>query len=308
MGEIDPFPVEELERPPERAALERLGDREREHRLVAPRRRPVARGDGDEAGRVALVVLDPLAQDGDAVDLGRERAPDGGPTRVEERLAHRGRGRRGLDELRLLQVSPEPDAALREGLGVGVDALDRAEGSGAEETVRDGEDHLAAEDDAALEERVDRPGHGAFARVLDRDDTVEGGPTADGVEHARNRRRIDVRRREAERATGGEMRIRPLRPEERDGERRLHRHRRAHHLAKDAPDRVAGKGASALVDHAREHRPFALGVVGGGAEGALLLPNLRDDRGASGEQREQLVVDSIDVAPEVVEGHGLPPR
>ena len=79
------------------------------------------------------MVLDALARDRQAVELGSEAARDGCAPRVGERLAHRRGSRRGLHELRAAEVLREPNATLPEWLRVRVDPLDRREAGEARE-------------------------------------------------------------------------------------------------------------------------------------------------------------------------------
>src|SRR5436189_6411584 len=84
-------------------------------------------GDPDEAGDVVRLVLDVLAEDRAAVELGRRAAADRGP-----RLGglaeqpHRFRGAAGAAQLRFGKAFAQEAGALGERLGMGEHGLDPA--------------------------------------------------------------------------------------------------------------------------------------------------------------------------------------
>jgi hypothetical protein len=205
-----------------------------------------------------------------------------------------------VDELRLPEVLGEPHAALPEGLRVRVDAVDGGEPGGArDETLRDVELELRADEQIPSDERVHRVRHRALGRVLERYDPVLGLAPGHRVEDAVERRRLGVGRGEPEKRPGGRVRERPLRAEVRDLQRVLEREAGAHHLAVHSADRLGRKAAGAGSE-AVEHLALAVRIVGGKAGVALGAGDVGDDAGSLVEQREDLVVEVVDVAAMVV--------
>ncbi len=97
----------------------------------------------------------------------------------------------------------------------------------------------------------------------------------------------------------------PSGPEERDGERRLDGEAGAHHLAVDGDDHLAREAPGALVREPLEDLALALGIVGREVLRLLLAGDERDHVGALLEEREDLIIDRVDTAAEVVEAHAL---
>ena len=78
---------------------------------------------------------------------------------------------------------------------------------------------------------------------------------------------------------------------------------RAHDLAKHRADRLAREASAAPCLETSEHGAFTLRVVRRGADRALLPRDVARQIGARFEQCENLVVDPVDSAAQVVQTH-----
>ena len=254
--------------------------------------------------KLSGVVLDALAHDREAVDLGGEAARDRGAVRVRHRLANGGRRRRRLDELRAAEVLREPQAALPERLRMRVHALDRREvRHPREQALRHFELELGADEQIVRDERVDRVRHGALGRVLDRQDAVLRLAPRHRVEDPLERRRLEVRGREAEEPARRRVRERPLGPEVRHLEGLLEREARAHDLAVHRADRVGRETPGARREPV-EHLALAIRVVRRQVRFLLRTSHLADDARPVVEELQDSFIELVDAFSQVVESHG----
>ena len=155
--------------------LAELGEDERGLARPALLDRGAGRGDPDEAGDVVGLVLDPLAEDHAAVELGRGEGPDRRPRAL--RLAHhphRGGGAADAPPFDSGQRLAQEAGALGERLGMGEDGLDPLElDLRAGDQVRAHREVVLADDRHRLGvegKGVERAAHRALDRVLERDE------------------------------------------------------------------------------------------------------------------------------------------
>ena len=272
--------------------------------LVAPGGGRVLVADHQEAGGVALLVLDALGQDRHPVDLGGRLAGDGRRPGLSRRQA-RGLGVAGHgDALGLGQVAVEPAAALGQGLLVGVDGLDgRQVRRLAHQVMMDAQADLADDAQGRGHEQVQGVADDPLGAVLHRDHPVVAGPglhlaedVADGGHGYRLHRVTEVlaRRRLGEG---------PLRPQEGGPDRALQGQAGGHDLAEEPGDLLAAQGAGvAFLDPPQDLR-LAFGPIE--LYGPVRGLDLRHPPGALGalaDEAQQVRIDGVDALADGLQG------
>jgi hypothetical protein len=156
-------------------------------------------------------------------------------------------------------------------------------------------DHdLAHDEQVRIEEVVERVRDQPLARLLDRDHAVVG-PPPHRPEHLAEARRRQVARRQTEAGLPRQVAEGRLRPRVGDDERALEREASRHDLPEHRPHRLAREGAVRRRGQPLEHDALAPRHVERLAAAALDLPDLLDHLGAPIEQRQDLIVQAIDL-------------
>jgi hypothetical protein len=160
--------------------------------------------------------------------------------------------------------------------------------------MRDLDDDLADDQQIAVDEVVERVRDQALRRFLDGDDAVVGA-AADLAEDFAQRRRRHEARRQAEARLARQVAEGRLGSGVRDDQRALERQTGRHDLAEHRPHRFARECAVGGGGQPLEHGALAPRYVKGLAAAALDLADLFDDFGAPIEQRQELIVQAINL-------------
>ena len=203
------------------------------------------------------------------------------------------------------EVLAEPVPALRDRLGLRIDAADPAPLAEADEAVADPKADLGLDLEAGLaDEHVEGVGDPAVGRVLQRDDPEVDVAAGDLLEDGGDRAERDVLDRLAEAGDRGEVAVAVLRPEAGDPELALEGAGAADQLAEDEAQGLVRERPAAGLEGAGVDLVLARG--GPDVEpGRLLDPaDLHGDRGAVVEEVDQLAVDPVDLDAKVGQGGG----
>ena len=271
----------------------------RRHRLIA---------DDEEAGLVVRLVLDVRLQDVQAVVVGGALAGDGRDAVLGRRqprrfgiARHRPAGQGGV-------VGVQPVPALRQGLLVGADLLQRIDVRSAlgQERVVDRQFDFRADAQSGGDEAVQGVLHHALGAVLHRHDAVVGGAGFHLAEDVAHRRQRPHPREVAELLDRGGFGVGAGGAEIGDGEGLLQRQAAGDDLAEQPLDVRVRERAFVLRPQPVENLRFAFrAVVDGGlgaAGGGLDFRHLAGAGGALVQEPVQLAVDAVDALAHLAQG------
>src|SRR5512134_2812088 len=309
LGEIDPVLRERLQHQVERPDLVPRGEQNRGLVVPGPLRGDLS--DDDESGEIVRVVLDPLPNAGQSVDLGRRLPRDRRRGGVVRRQLRRAPGALHVVYGDGTQVPLEPAPALGDGVRMRVHllyVLDVARHR--EQVVRHLHQDLPADQQGVVDEHVQRVADDSLAGVLDGDDAEIGHAALDGIEDLRDVDLRDVIGALSEVLEACQVCERRLGPQERHGERLLQRKGGRDDLAVDRPKRVVGKGAPVLRGDPPQDLDLALGDIKPELLLRLDLPDLDHGLRPAVEEGKDLVVQPVDFTSKLLEAflrHPLPP-
>ena len=298
---FDPVHADAAPRQRLQHAVQRAGPVADEHQqrgaVVAGRRERFAT-EHQEARGVVAAVLD---RAGDALQAVHQARGLAGDRRCVVGVACTARAFRIARDRQLLrprQVRAQPAGGLREGLRVGIDALDVLDPAAARQQVLvHAQFDFAADLQRRGEEQVEGDLDRALPGVLDRDHAEVGVAGRDFLEHLLDAGHRQAMRRMPEVLVHGLLAEGALGPQVADLQRFLLGEAGRHHLAEHAHQHLVGERAVVAVHHpAQDLRlAFRAVVIDRRGELALGLADLVRPARALGDQRLDLLVDAVDL-------------
>ena len=158
-----------------------------------------------------------------------------------------------------------------------------------------------------LDEHVERVGHPAVGRVLQRHQAKLDVAAIDFLENGRDRAHGDMLDGLAKLGDRGEMAVTVLRSQAGNLERSLQRSRAAHQLAEDGAEGFGRERALAGRQRLGDHLVFARGRPDLHPLIVFELDDLRRDLRAAIQESDEVLIQPIDLAPQAPHG-GMPLR